>query len=251
VLDVALQVEVGVLAVGGSQDGLQLGVGVDGALVLGVLQLVLLDVHVQQARHVGAGQLGALALAQEGAHVVGQEGGLGKAAGYAGLAGQGVAVLVKGGSLLALALAGPLGLGLHQLDVLLLQRLQHGGHLLDHGHGSGQLLLQRGETGVHVLLGVQRCGSAFSVLLCRGGGFRFSLSLLGSSAILLLLLLDSLGGRSGGRGFGGSGLLLFHFGLLVGLGGGSGCDGLLHGRSHFVRRYRRFLVLLRLGGELR
>jgi len=81
---VALQVEVGeLLALLQLKKILELGIGVDTATVLLVLQVIGADVRVNLASDLGSGHLGTVALAKKLGQLLGNGGGLHKAGGGA------------------------------------------------------------------------------------------------------------------------------------------------------------------------
>ena len=78
----ALQVEEGnLLVILYAQDLAQLGIGDDDALVGGVVQIVLLDVSVDTAGYISAGDLGTLGNTEEFVHLISDLGRLGEAVG--------------------------------------------------------------------------------------------------------------------------------------------------------------------------
>jgi hypothetical protein len=77
---VALQVEVGeLLTLLQLEEGLELGIGVDAATVLLVLQVVVANIGVDLAGHFGSSHLGTIGLSQKLGQLLGNEGGLHKA----------------------------------------------------------------------------------------------------------------------------------------------------------------------------
>ena len=178
---VLLEVEVGqLIGLLELEKGSKLGVRVDLATILLVLQLVGADVSVDLTGNISAGHLGALVLSEEGGELVRDLGGLNKA---------------RGGTVASLALA---------LGGLLLGSLDLTGPLLLEG---SVLSLQRGDEGTKLLqLGkelnglVSEGGLGISCDLGSGGSLNSRGSNNGrlSSLGLLGLLLGSGGGSNNG-----------------------------------------------------
>ena len=229
-VQVALQVEVGQhVRVGHAQQSLQLGIGLDGVLLL---QVLLLHVGRDGLGHVGARLLGATGAAQERAQLVGQRRGELEDRRLAGLHLLTLHGLLRAAATLVRILleAGHALLQTLQLSHQRTHRLAHGGGLGQHGL---HVILDRGHGGLGGLHGRRGHGG-------RGGHRRRSHRGRGRGGSLLGLLLS--GRRShGGRGNGSSG---HRGGGLLGnglrrLGGGSGVHytggrGSIHGgNTHY------------------
>jgi len=168
VLDEALQDEEGnLLITSNAQNLLQLGIGQNDALVVGLVQVVKLDICVNLASNVGARQLGTTGNTQEIAHLIGDLGRLCESGWLSTSIGT-----------LALSLLNQL---LHAL-VVLGQGLQARLNLLDSGGKSGGLCNQVNQR------------------RCRLRGRSLNNRLGGSNNGLLLNGLGHLGGRSSSRG---------------------------------------------------
>jgi len=196
---VALKVEVSqLLALLELKKRLQLGIRVDATAVLLVLKVVVADVGVDLTSNLGSGHLGTVGLAEELSQLLGNGGGLHEARGGAVA---NLAALLGAGLLGSAKLLDGVALKCAKLRA---ERGSKGDNLLQLGRDGGEL---RGDDGLSGG-GAGVLGGNSSVVGSRGG--RSSNGLLGSLGGLGLLSLlgglNHLGGGSGSRGRGNSGI---------------------------------------------